>query len=312
MNKNAKSPGATRAPQLLELAHAVAALAWQAGNVVMSVYQTGAGVDFRHKVDASPVTLADEQAEACILAGLAALTPRVPVVAEEAVSMGLGAVVGSALGAGREGSTGQTNSATSARFWLVDPLDGTREFLARNGEFTVNIALVEGGRPVLGVVLAPALPQGPVLFLGVAGHGAWRAAAPAAACRPGEGAPWVALQARTVPPSGLTVVGSRSHGDDQALADFLAKAHAGQRLAEQRAIGSSLKLCLVAEGQADLYPRLGRTMEWDTAAGQAVVESAGGRVCTLQGAPLLYGKPGWENPHFVASGLCPAPPPSAG
>ena len=283
------------APELTALARAVTELALKAGQVVMSVYQARAGAQVTYKADASPVTIADEQAEACILEGLAALTPGLPVVAEEAVSRGVGVQVG-------EG----------ARFWLVDPLDGTREFIARNGEFTVNIALVEGGRPVLGVVLAPALPQGPALYLGVAGQGAWRAAwAPLApgdawgcapAFPPSQGAPWQPIRARAAPPAGITVVGSRSHGDDQAMQTFLASRSGSPPVTDRRGIGSSLKFCLLAEGQADLYPRLGRTMEWDTAAGHAVLQAAGGRVLTLQAEPLSYGKPGFENPHFVAEG----------
>ena len=281
------------APELMALARAVTELALKAGQVVMSVYLARAGAQVTYKADASPVTLADEQAAACILEGLAALTPGLPVVAEEAVSLGVGVQVD-------EG----------ARFWLVDPLDGTREFIARNGEFTVNIALVEGGRPVLGVVLAPALPQGPALYLGVAGQGAWRATwAPGEAWAdesvspPERGAPWQPIAARAAPPQGITVVGSRSHGDDQAMQAFLASRRASLPVADHRGIGSSLKFCLLAAGEADLYPRLGRTMEWDTAAGQAVLQSAGGRVLTLEGQPMRYGKPGFENPHFVAQGV---------
>jgi len=267
-------------------------LAREAGALILQVYATDFAV--LGKADASPVTEADELAERCIVAGLQALAPGVPIVAEEAASRG-------------------ESPAAAARFWLVDPLDGTREFIARNGEFTVNIALVEGGRPVLGVVLAPALPQGPVLYLGVAGQGAWRAAwAPRApgdawgfapAFPPGQGAPWQPIHARAAPPAGITVVGSRSHGDDQAMQTFLASRSGSPPVADRRGIGSSLKFCLLAEGQADLYPRLGRTMEWDTAAGHAVLQAAGGRVLTLQAEPLSYGKPGFENPHFVAEGI---------
>ncbi len=190
-----------------------------------------------------------------------------PVAAEEAVA------------AGRLPALGR-------RFWLVDPLDGTKEFIGRNGEFTVNIALVEDGEPVLGTVFAPAIER---LFLGASGVGAFVE-------EDGHRRP---IRCRAVAPAGLTVVASRSHGDAAALDAFLG----GRRVAALTNAGSSLKLCLVAAGEADLYPRLGRTMEWDIAAGHAVLAAAGGRVLTLAGEPLRYGKPGLDNPHFVASGL---------
>lgn len=243
---------------------AVLELVRSAGEVVMRVYTTDFAV--RGKDDASPVTEADEAAEAVIVAGLHALAPDVPVVAEEAVAAG-------------------HVPAQAARFWLVDPLDGTKEFINRNGEFTVNVALVENGVPVLGVVLAPALGR---LFAGVQGHGAWLETA----------AGRRAIAARQVPAEGLTVVASRSHGDESALDALLGS----QRVAARTNAGSSLKLCLLAAGEADLYPRLGRTMEWDIAAGHAVLAAAGGEVFTLGGTPLRYGKPAYENPHFVAVG----------
>ena len=239
-------------------------LAWRAGEVVMRVYAGEHGL--RTKADDSPVTEADELAEALIVAGLAAIAPAVPIVAEEAAA------------AGRVPATGD-------RFWLVDPLDGTREFVQRNGEFTVNIALIDGGRPVLGVVLAPALGE---LYWGIAGVGAGRQD------RHGERT----IRCRCLPPQGLTVLASRSHGDEAALASYLS----GRRVAAVRHAGSSLKLCLLAAGEADLYPRFGRTMEWDIAAGHAVLAAAGGEVLDLDGQPLRYGKPGFENPHFVARG----------
>ena len=235
-----------------------------AGEQVMAVYATD--FDVERKGDASPVTQADQQAETLILAGLARLAPEIPVVAEEAAAAGHVPEVG-------------------ARFWLVDPLDGTKEFISRNGEFTVNIALVEDGAPVLGLVLAPALGR---LFGGARGLGAW--VDDAQGRRP--------IATRSPPPSGLTVVASRSHGDEGALDAFLA----GRSVAARTNAGSSLKLCLVAAGEADVYPRLGRTMEWDIAAGDAVLRAAGGRTQTLDGAPLRYGKPGFDNPHFAAWG----------
>jgi 3'(2'), 5'-bisphosphate nucleotidase len=239
-------------------------LAQQAGRLVMDVYATEFTV--RGKGDASPVTEADERAEALIVAGLAALTPDLPIVAEEGVA------------AGRV-------PALHERFWLVDPLDGTREFVHRNGEFTVNIALVHAGRPVLGVVHAPALLR---LFGGVVGAGAF--------VEDENGRH--PIRCRALPPEGATVLASRSHGDPAALEAFLA----GRRVAQVRYAGSSLKLCLLAAGEADLYPRFGRTMEWDIAAGHAVLAAAGGSVVDLEGRPLVYGKPGFENPDFVAQG----------
>jgi 3'(2'), 5'-bisphosphate nucleotidase len=221
----------------------------------------------RGKDDASPVTEADERAEALIVPALETLLPGVPVVAEEAVA------------AGRLPALGR-------RFWLVDPLDGTKEFINRNGEFTVNIALIEHGMPVLGTCFAPALGR---LFSGIAGAGAWLE----------DEAGERAIACRATPPEGLTVVASRSHGDAAALDAFLA----GRRVASLRNAGSSLKICLVAAGEADVYPRLGRTMEWDIAAGHAVLVAAGGRIEQLDGTPLTYAKPDFANPHFVAWGL---------
>lgn len=236
----------------------------EAGRVVMDVY--GSAFDVETKGDDSPVTEADRRAEAVILAGLRALTPTIPVVAEEAAAAG-------------------EIPDVSTCFWLVDPVDGTKEFISRNGEFTVNIALVGHGKPVLGLVLAPALDQ---LFFGAEGVGAW--VEDAQGRRP--------IRVRPVPSEGLTVVGSRRHGDEAAVDAYLA----GRPIAARKTVGSSLKLCLVAEGGADVYPRFGRTMEWDIAAGDAVLRAAGGEITTVAGAPFCYGKPGFENPHFVAWG----------
>ncbi|GAB0114266.1 3'(2'),5'-bisphosphate nucleotidase CysQ [Acidisoma sp. C75] len=252
------------ARSMLDLLGPVRAIAEQAGRATLAFYGDQAGA--REKADGSPVTLADEAAEAVILPRLRALTPEIPVVSEEEVAAGIGP------------------TTVGDRFWLVDPLDGTKEFLKGNGEFTVNIALIEDGRPVLGVVVAPALGQ---TYAGAAGR-ALRA--DAAGERP--------ILCRAVPPEGLTVVGSRSHGDAAAMEAFLA----GRQVAAFRAAGSSLKLCLIAAGEADLYPRLGPTMEWDIAAGHAVLAAAGGGLRTLDGARFAYGKPGFRNPHFVAYG----------
>jgi 3'(2'), 5'-bisphosphate nucleotidase len=250
-------------PRLLE---ELTPLVHAAGEVIMGIYATDFSVV--NKSDASPVTLADQQAEAVILAGLAKIAPDIPVVAEEAVAAGHVPEV-------------------AGRFFLVDPLDGTKEFISRNGEFTVNIALIDGGRPVLGLVYAPAIGR---LFGGAVGHGAWLE----------DAAGRRSIACRAVPAEGLTVVASRSHGDETALDAFLN----GRVVASRTNAGSSLKLCLVAAGEADLYPRLGRTMEWDIAAGDAVLRAAGGRVTVVSdGADLRYGKPGFDNPHFAASGL---------
>jgi 3'(2'), 5'-bisphosphate nucleotidase len=246
--------------QLVEISRA-------AGKAILAVYARA--FDVREKNDASPVTEADDRAEAVILEALAALTPSIPVVSEEAAAAGAVPTVGD-------------------RFWLVDPLDGTREFMGRNGEFTVNIALIEDGVPTQGVVLAPALNR---IFGGFVGSGGFVE----------ENGHRRAIKCRRPPSEGLTVVSSRSHGDAEALNAFLA----GRPVARSAPAGSSLKFCMVAAGEADLYPRLGRTMEWDTAAGHAVLAAAGGRVRDLSGAELRYGKPLFANPHFVAEGLAP-------
>ena len=241
----------------------------EAGALVMRVYATDFHVEI--KDDESPVTVADQCAEQVIFAGLRALTPDIPVVGEEAASAG-------------------DIPDVSNRFWLVDPIDGTKEFVGRNGEFTVNIALIDHGMPVLGLVLAPALGT---LYTGAVGLGAWVEV----------GGVRRDIGVRAVPADGLTVVGSRHHGNDAAVDAFLA----GRRVAANRMVGSSLKLCILAEGLADVYPRFGRTMEWDIAAGDAILRAAGGAVRTLDGALLRYGKPGFENPDFAAWGYQPSP-----
>lgn len=244
-------------------------IAERAGKTVLAYYVEGADIEVRRKDDASPVTDADQAAEDFIVEALARLTPNIPVVAEEAMA------------AGRE------PDVAGGRFWLVDPLDGTKEFLSRNGEFTVNIALIESGRPVAGVVHAPALAM------------TWAGAGPGSATFSETDRPPMPIQARAIPPEGATVIASRRHGAGPELTRFLA----GHAVKNRVTAGSSLKFCLVAAGRADLYPRFGRTMEWDTAAGHAVLLAAGGDVVRAEdGAPLTYGKPGFENPHFVARG----------
>jgi 3'(2'), 5'-bisphosphate nucleotidase len=249
-----------------ELLDPVRAIADRAGAVVMAHYAVGVAV--RTKTDASPVTAADEAAEHLIAVALRELTPDIPVVAEEEIA------------------AGAVPRLAGERFWLVDPLDGTKEFVKRNGEFTVNIALVDRGRPVLGVVYAPAMER---LFW-AAGPGSARERTPDGAMR--------AIAARTPPATGTVVVASRSHGDPLELSGLAG----AEPVAERRIIGSSIKFCLLACGEADLYPRYGATSEWDTAAGHAVLAAAGGSVRTLDGNDLAYGKEGFRNPPFVARG----------
>jgi 3'(2'), 5'-bisphosphate nucleotidase len=246
-------------PPVLELARA-------AGREIMEVYARDFRVD--EKADRSPLTDADLRSQKLILAGLARLTPGVPNVAEDAAQVPF------------------AERASWPQHWLVDPLDGTREFVSRNPEFTVNIALVRGHLPVLGVVHVPAQARD---YYASEGAGAFRQAAN----HPAE--PIHALAKAAYP---VRVVGSKSHRGD-SLDGLLAKL--GPH--ELKPVGSSLKLCLVAEGTADFYPRLGPTMEWDIAAAQAVLECAGGYVTDLDGQPLRYNtRESLLNPHFIAYG----------
>jgi 3'(2'), 5'-bisphosphate nucleotidase len=260
---------------LIEAAHA-------AGREICDVYR--AGFDVRMKADDSPVTAADHAAERVILDHLARLAPDVPVVAEEGVAAGEVPTVG-------------------ARFFLVDPLDGTREFVSRNGEFTVNIALVEQGSPTLGVVYAPGTQA---LYAGdtTIPRAVRMRLAPEATAADRTAARREPIAVRTPPAGGeLIAVASRSHRDPATNA-YLARF----RIAKTVSIGSALKFCLVAAGEADLYPRAQSISEWDTAAGHAIVVAAGGRVVDARGTPLRYGKPGFRSGPFVASGPF-APPP---
>jgi 3'(2'), 5'-bisphosphate nucleotidase len=256
------------------LLHGMIALALDAGRVILEFYHGGADVTL--KADASPVTSADLAAEAIILAGLQSLAPELPVIAEEAVARG-------------------AIPQAARQFFLVDPLDGTKEFISRNGEFTVNIALIEAGQPVAGVVYAPAIGR---LFWGEQGKGAAEVAVldPKTHEPAREGRRIMAQQAAAGTP--IKVVASRSHRDGETDR-FLATLGDCAIVAA----GSSVKFCLVASGEAQLYPRFGRTMEWDTAAGHAVLAAAGGTVVTADGAPLLYGKEaeGFANPPFIAA-----------
>jgi 3'(2'), 5'-bisphosphate nucleotidase len=240
----------------------------EAGAAIWKVFQED--FDVLVKSDASPVTAADTAAEAVILKALASLAADVPVAAEEEAA------------AGRIPDVGE-------RFFLVDPLDGTKEFVKRGSDFTVNIGLIQHGVPTMGVVYAPALST---LYAGDVGTGAWTAhAAPGGPL--GERSP---MQVRP-PGQTLTAVASKSHNTPETEA-YLAACQVADRVS----IGSSLKFCLVAAGEADLYPRPSPTCEWDTAAGHAVLLAAGGRVFDIHGAPLAYAKPRFFNPGFVATG----------
>jgi len=245
----------------------VIGIARRAGREILDVY----GTDFETsaKADNSPLTQADLRAHRLIAEELAALQPSLPVLSEESAEIPW------------------TQRRGWQRYWLVDPLDGTKEFVSRNGEFTVNIALIDGHRPVLGVVH---IPVSDTTYSGIPGLGAWREANDRAR---------LPIGVRRLARQPLRVVGSRSHGNSamQQALDALGP-H------ELRPAGSSIKLCLVADGSADLYPRLGPTSEWDIAAGQAVVEAAGGQVVRLSdGTPLRYNaQKGYLNPEFLAYG----------
>lgn len=244
-------------PDVIDIADAASAR-------VLEIYQTDFSVD--QKEDQSPITAADLASHDVIVSGLKKLTPDIPILSEESAN------------------APWSERQNWNRFWLVDPIDGTRDFVNRSGEFTVNIALIEGGEPVMGVVTAPALGEA---YWGVKGEGAFK--------RNADGH----TRSITVmpPPESKRVVASKNHLNDDTRA-FIEKL--GEHCLVQA--GSSLKFCRIAEGQADIYPRLGPTCEWDTGAAQAVLEAAGGKVRTLDGEPMAYGKEDVLNPFFVASG----------
>ena len=251
---------------LSPLRDACTGLARDAAREIMRIYAGDLGE--RAKADKSPVTDADHAAEAIIVAGLRKLTPDLAVVAEE------------------EMAAGHVPELKGRPFWLVDPLDGTKEFIKRNGEFTVNIALIQDGRSTLGIVLAP-VPD--TLWRGADGLGADKSE---------KGGAFNAISVRTPPAAGLTACASRSTAIFSDLDIWFR--NNGLTVVERKEAGSSLKFCLIAEGQADIYPRFGPTNEWDTAAGQGVLEAAGGEVVTTDNRPLVYGKPKFGNPHFIA------------
>lgn len=242
-------------------------LALEAGAAIMEVYGRP-GFEARVKADDSPVTEADEAADALISAGIRAAFPDILLVTEEQAA---------------------THSRSAGRFIIVDPLDGTKEFVQRRGDFTVNIALVEDGVPLRGVVYAPAKAR---MFYTRADGQAVEEAGPFGTA-PGAQKP---IRVGTPDNEGLVIVASKSHRD-AATDEYISR----YRARDTTSAGSSLKFCLVAAGEADFYPRLGRTMEWDTAAGHAVLLGAGGKVLRFDDhRPLTYGKPGYDNPFFLA------------
>ncbi|MDE0781013.1 MAG: 3'(2'),5'-bisphosphate nucleotidase CysQ [Alphaproteobacteria bacterium] len=237
-------------------------IARRAGDAIMAIAASSMTVD--RKADQSPVTTADTAANNLIVTALNDLTPDIPVVSEEGAKV---------------------LDEPDRPFWLVDPLDGTKEFIAGNGEFTVNIALIEQRNPTHGVIYAPATDR---MFF---------------SCGPGQvfqqlgTEPPVHLKARIAEPGSLVALASRSHLDERTK-EFLSQHH----ITNIQQMGSSLKLCLIAAGEADIYPRFGPTMEWDTAAGHAILIAAGGSLTTPNGRPLRYAKPGLRNPDFIARG----------
>ncbi len=251
---------------LQQLVTPITTLATAAGDRILEFYQEGFSV--AHKDDHTPLTDADLAAHNTLIAGLQQLTPELPILSEESESIPF------------------AERNRWSRYWLIDPLDGTREFIKGNGEFTVNIALIEENRPILGVIQ---VPVNHILYFAWQGGGAWKQL-------PDE--PPQRIEARTPPPEQLVVAGSRSHQSEKVL-------HFLDQIGSHRIfpMGSSLKSCLVAEGRADLYPRLGPTSEWDTAAAQCIVEEAGGRLVDSTMQPLRYNtRNSLLNPHFIVCG----------
>ena len=237
-------------------------LAYQAGRRILTLYAPG--IEVWLKSDGSPVTRGDIEADRILVDGLNRLTPTIPIISEESY---------------REDAYHPLE-----RFWLIDPLDGTRNFIDQGGEFTVNISLIEGGRPVLGMIYAPVDER---LYTAIRGKGATTRS------KDGVEKP---LRVRSPSPSGYSVVLSRA---DQRQTKALISSK--YRIGAYQVVGSSLKMCRIAEGRADLYPRLPGTWEWDTAAGDILIEEAGGSVRSLDGVPLQYGKPDLRNPAFIAT-----------
>lgn len=253
----------------VKLTETMRRLALEAGDAIMEIYQ-GGDLDVEAKADDSPVTAADKAADAIIATGLRDAFPDMMLVTEEQAA---------------------SHKLTGDTFLIVDPLDGTKEFIHRRGDFTVNIALVEKGVPTRGVVYAPAKGR---MFLTLADGTSVEESGP---FERGAMGPTQPISVADADNSALMVVASKSHRD-QATDDYINK----YAVKDMKSAGSSLKFCLVATGEADLYPRLGRTMEWDTAAGHAVLAGAGGKVLRFEGLePLEYGKSGFANPFFIAT-----------
>jgi 3'(2'), 5'-bisphosphate nucleotidase len=247
-----------------ELLNKVIDIAWEASKAVLDIYQSD--FEYSMKSDGSPLSTADSRSHEIICEKLRALSPNTPIISEESSDL----------------DTIAYQDVHS--FWLVDPLDGTKEFIKKNGEFTINIALIEANKPTLGVVLAPVLN---ILYAGLDGDEAFKIDALGRK---------QSIRVNNSFEDGVSVVSSRSHGDQTAMNAYLIN----QKVIQTLAVGSSLKFCKVAEGAAHIYPRLGRTMEWDTAAGHGVLLAAGGVVECLNGTMLSYGKKDFANPHFVA------------
>lgn len=253
----------------LSLLNKITEIAREAGEAILEVYQQDFEVEF--KADNSPLTLADQAANKIILAALAELTPDIPQLSEESILLDY------------------EQRCQWREFWLIDPLDGTKEFVKRNGEFTVNIALISESNPVLGVVYAP-VPD--IMYSAAKGIGAFKQEADSSS---------QAIHTRSYRGGPAELVASRSHVGDSLMAG-IARINKNEGEVAIKNMGSSLKLCLVAEGAADVYPRLGPTSEWDTAAAHAVVNCAGGNVIDLQGNELHYNKSSILNPDFIVQG----------
>lgn len=253
-------------PELLKLARDLIPVVLAAGEIELGYFRAGAEVI--DKADGSPVTLADQEAEKLIASKLMEMHPDIPMVGEET------------------SAAGSVPDIASGTFWLVDPLDGTREFITGGGDFTVNIALLKDFIPVMGIIYAPVSGE---LYFGAEGSAFMQM----------QGKPEQKISVRPPPAEGLTVVASRRHGDPERLNDFLRN----RKVANLINRSSSLKFCVIAAGLADFYPRLGPTSEWDTAAGDAILKAAGGKVTKLDGTPMQYGKheKKFLNPEFMAS-----------
>jgi len=260
----------TESPDLKMLCHRCVEIAREAGSKILQVYNTD--FDIEHKDDESPLTQADMASHHAIVEALSALTPDIPVLSEESAKLPF------------------EQRSQWAIYWLVDPLDGTREFIKRNGEFTVNIALIENHKSVLGVIHVPVLD---IDYFAYAGGGAFKSE---------QGGPSRAISVKPLHADRITVAGSRSHGSEQ-MQNYLKKLANHYDQIDMLSMGSSLKFCLVAEGKADLYPRLGLTSEWDTAAAQCIVEQAGGHVTKTDMSELRYNtKDSLLNPFFFVFG----------